>query len=309
MPCYSPLYGYKSALVTKNGKRKVVFSRNKGFADLQMTVPCGQCIGCRIDRSRMWAIRCTHEAKLHEANSFITLTYDDEHLPHDNGLSKDHFQKFMKRLRFAIQPAFVRFFACGEYGDLNQRPHYHAVLFGYDFTYDRKVHSKKKKGEQEIIHYTSELLSKAWGMGRCTLTSFNYSAAAYTARYVMKKQNGKNALQHENYSRLNLSTGEIYQVQPEFALMSMRPGLGHGWYEKYKKDAFPSDFLIHEGKKHSVPRYYLDKLKKQNPEMAIKVTDKRKKMRLTTAADNTSDRLAVREECKKAQLSQLTRSL
>lgn len=125
----------------------------------------------------------------------------------------------------------------------------------------------------------------------------------------MKKQNGKNAVNHANYSRLNLNTGEVYQVQPEFALISNRPGIGADWYKTYKGDAFPSDFLVHEGKKHPVPRYYFDKLKKEEPELAKQISFKRQKARKENAENSTPDRLYVREQVKKSKITQLSRSL
>ena len=99
MPCYSPLTGYVSREPSKNGKFPIVFDPKKGWIDRSVTVPCGQCIGCLLERSRQWAMRCSHEASLYDENCFITLTYDDEHLPPDGCLNKEHFQKFMKRLR------------------------------------------------------------------------------------------------------------------------------------------------------------------------------------------------------------------
>ncbi|AXH74676.1 MAG: replication initiator protein [Microviridae sp.] len=302
MPCYSPLTGYKSKHLTENGKRKITFSRNHGLTDLVMTVPCGQCIGCRIDRSRMWAIRCVHESKLHEKNCFITLTYDDENLPPDLDLQKTDLQKFFKRLR--KQCGEFRYFACGEYGDKGLRPHYHAIIFGLNFSDDRKQHSSSN----DKIYFKSDTLTKIWGKGHCLLSTFTYATAAYTARYVMKKQNGKNAGQHSNYTRLT-TDGELYQVSPEFACMSLRPGLGSGWYDRYKSDAFPSDFLVHEGKKHPVPRYYLDKLSREAETDSQQIKMKRKMERKKSAPNNTPDRLAVREECKQSQLNQLKRSL
>lgn len=305
MPCYSPLHGYKDRHVGDTGKRKIRFSRSAGFSDLQLTVPCGQCIGCRIDRSRMWAIRCTHEAKMHEHNCFITLTYSENEVPKHGGLEKSDLQKFFKRLRHYVGP--FRYYACGEYGDSTNRPHYHAVLFGVDFSNrDRKVHSKNSRGD---ILYTCPTLDEAWGKGHALISSFSYQTAAYVARYVMKKQMGKHAHEHEKYVRTHPITGEIYSVPPEFALMSMRPGIGSDWYQKYKSDAFPSDFLIHEGKKHSVPRYYLDKLKKENPIDYKEIALKRKIAREETADNNTSDRLYVRETVKKSQIKILTREL
>ena len=117
MPCYYPLQGWRSKELTKNGKRAIVFDRKKGYVDQPLEVPCGQCIGCRLDRSRDWALRCIHEAQLHEDNSYITLTYDDDNLPANASLDKSDFQKFMKRLRKSLGDKKVRFFHCGEYGE------------------------------------------------------------------------------------------------------------------------------------------------------------------------------------------------
>ena len=109
MPCYSPLKGFKSK---ESGG--IVFKRSKEAGEA-MEVACGSCLGCRLDRSRMWATRIVHEASLHDdqhGNSFITLTYDDDHLPDDEGLKKSDFQRFMKRLRKAM-PQRIRYLMCG----------------------------------------------------------------------------------------------------------------------------------------------------------------------------------------------------
>jgi len=302
MPCYSPLHGYKSKLTTANGRRAITFNRSAGFTDVALTVPCGVCIGCRIDRSREWAIRCVHEAKTHARSCFITLTYDDDHLPVNKSLDKTHLQKFFKRLRKKCGP--FRYFASGEYGDKTERPHYHAIIFGLDFSEDRKRHSYNKQ-KQPI--YKSQTLTETWGLGHCTIGAFSYQTAAYTARYVMKKRVGKHADDH--YTRVDLSSGDIYNINPEFACMSLKPGIGSDWYDKFKKDAFPSDFLIVDGKKHPVPRYYADKLKKEDETLHKKIKIKRKLAQKLAAYHSTSWRLRTREECKKAQISRLTRSL
>lgn len=309
MPCYRPLHGYKSKTPTKNGKHTITFNPTRGFVDLPMTVPCGSCIGCRIDRSREWAIRCVHEAQLHPTSCFITLTYDDEHLPPGKTLVKEDLQKFLKRLRKNVGQ--FRYFACGEYGDTTHRPHYHAVIFGLDFTspdpqLNRKKHSTNSRGD---IIYTSPVLTKEWGLGHCSIGSFNYATAAYTARYVMKKQTGKNAHLSEIYQRLDEVTGELYQVNPAFACMSLKPGLGSAWYDKFKKDAFPSDFLVHQGKTHPVPRYYTNKLKESDLKTHKAIKNKRLEYREKHQSDNTRERLDVREECKASQLKTLSRSL
>lgn len=283
-----------------------MFRRNHGFVDKTITVPCGACIGCRIDRSRMWAIRCVHESKLHDWNCSLTLTYDDDHLPNDLSLRKIDVQKFIRSLR--DKGYTFRYFAVGEYGDDSRRPHYHILMFGVDFHEDRKRHKKSKAGHQM---YTSATVTDTWGKGHCLIGSLTYASAAYAARYVMKKQTGQSekAMQHEMYTRYDSITGEVWQVVPEFLLMSRNPGLGSGWYDKYKKDAFPSDYLIFEGKKHPVPRYYLSKLEKEKEDNAKAIKLKRKDARRETKADNTPERLYVRETVKKSQLNQLSRGL
>lgn len=239
---------------------------------------------------------------MHEENCFVTLTYDDKYLPENGNLVKEDFQKFFKRLRKNTGRE-IRYFACGEYGDQTNRPHYHAILFGINFSEDRKKHSEK----QGKKYYVSPFLAKTWGLGHALISEFSYSTAAYTARYVLKKMSGK--LAEEHYQRVNVITGELVQVQPEFALMSRNPGIGRKWYDKYKKDAFPSDFLVHEGKKHNVPRYYAEILKQENEHVYKEVKQKRINAMNAQKHNSTPDRLHVRETVKKSQLTQLKRSI
>lgn len=288
MPCTSPLTAYRSRYVNKSGKRPLVFNRMAGFADLPVTVPCGMCIGCRVDYSRTWALRCVHESKLHPFNSFVTLTYDDENLPPDTSVHKLDLQLFLKRLRKA---GFrVRYFGCGEYGGDTNRPHYHLLLFGVDFHEDRRAYKQTDKGTL----YTSKTLTNLWGKGHAILGNFSYQSASYVSKYIIKKRLGKDAELDPNYSRLDLSTGECFQVGREFIVMSRRPGIGSGWYDKYNKDAFPSDFLIHDDKKFIVPKYYLSKLEQQNP-LLHKEIKSRRKLSLIRNGDNiTPDRLEAK---------------
>jgi len=301
MPCYHPITGFRSRHVSANGKRKIEFNRSRGYIDQPVILPCGNCIGCRIDKSRQWAIRCVHESKLHARNCFLTLTYKDDQLPEYGTLCKLHLQKFFRALR--DDGKVFRYYAVGEYAPETRRPHYHAIIFGLDFNEDG-LRKNLKYNSQGNMLFVSDYLSKKWPYGHATIGSFSYQTAAYTARYVMKKQTGERAA--ETYTFTNTFTGEIHDLQPEFAIMSRKPGIGSGWYDKYSSDAFPSDFLIHEGKKHSVPRFYTDKLALSDPELYKTVKFKRKKSQ-SNNPDNTYDRLAVREECKEAQLKQLKR--
>lgn len=241
---------------------------------------------------------------MHQKNCFITLTYDNDHLPLGNSLEKEELKRFFKRLRH-ITGSF-RYYAVGEYGDETLRPHYHAVLFGVDFSHDRKHHSKNKQGDSL---YVSETLTNTWGLGHCYIGQFNYATAAYTARYVMKKQTGKNAQDSDIYSRLDCESGLIFQVAPVFACMSLKPGIGSTWYDKYKKDAFPSDMLVHKGKVHPVPKYYVNKLQKEDEKTHKLIKKKRRRFREETLSNSTPDRLFTREEVKKAQIKTLSREL
>lgn len=186
MACYSPVTGYRAKQpnpITK--KRSVVFNTRDGVQDETVTFACGQCIGCRLERSRQWAIRCVHEASQHERNCFVTLTYDDKHLPADRSLKLRHFQNFMKKLRKKYG-AGIRFFHCGEYGEKFRRPHYHALIFNHDF--DDKILWSKNRGSPL---YISESLDSLWEFGFATIGDVTFESAAYVARYITKKVNGE----------------------------------------------------------------------------------------------------------------------
>lgn len=236
---------------------------------------------------------------LHEASSFLTLTFSDEYLPPSYSVDVRDMQLFMKRLRKRIGKP-VRFFACGEYGETNLRPHYHLILFGYDFP-DRYPWRKTGSG---FVTYRSAELEQVWWMGNAEIGTVTQESAGYVARYVLKKVNGRMADDH--YRRIHPLTGEIVNVAPEFVTMSNKPGIGSGWYDKYSMDAFPSDFVIINGEKRPVPRYYKKKLEE---ETADEITAKRKQEARKRAADNTPERLAVREEVLTLRLDQLTREL
>lgn len=294
-------------MTSSKGKRQLVFDSKKGYVDLPFTVACGQCIGCRLERSRQWSVRLVNEAQLHELKCFVTLTYDDEHLPEGQTLVKQHFQHFMMRLRkhhATNNPgAKIRYFHCGEYGETTNRPHYHAILFGVDFT-DKKPHSKNAQGDQL---YISELLTKIWGFGNTLIGSVTPETCAYTARYLLKKVTGKNSADHYRY--VLPSTGEIIQRQPEYITMSLKPGIGSEWYAKFKSDVFPSDTVVQKGKAQLPPRYYTRKLETEDPETHKKIQLQRSKRAVQYRGDNTPQRLADKELCRKSKIRQLQRKL
>ena len=295
MTCFHPLNAWQSP-----AGGPVVFSPSKTH-DRILQLPCGQCIGCRVRRSADWATRCMHEAAMHESNSFITLTYDDDHLPWDGSLNKKHFQDFMKRLRFKYRPKKIRYFHCGEYGEQLRRPHYHALLFGHDFS-DKQLWSEKNG----IPTYVSEELDELWPFGFTTVGRVSYESAAYCARYVTKKRTGKDAEEHYWTA---LSTDLEVQLEPEYATMSLKPGIGETWYEKYHGDT-RKDFVTNgEGKKLRIPRYYDKLLEEQSPESLAALKRRRRRQADKHRANNTRTRLRAREKCAEERLKRLKRQL
>jgi len=244
MPCYSPITAYRSADLSE---RRLVFKRERSASGIPIELPCGRCIGCRLDRSRQWAVRCMHESQMHEFNSFITLTFSDEHMPLDCSLDYYVFQCFMKRLR--KRRAGVRFYMCGEYGERLQRPHYHAILFNVFFP-DREV-IRESEG---LRLYESAELSALWPFGFASVGDVTFESAAYVARYCCKKVSGPLAESH--YRVVDPDTGECFERVPEFGHMSLKPGIGFPWFERYRRDAFPRDYVVMRGVRMKVPRYY-----------------------------------------------------
>jgi len=300
MPCFKPLKGFRALRPNPSGKYSIVFSRRLGYEDLPMQVPCGRCIGCRLMRSKQWAVRCMHEASLHEDNCFITLTFDDKHLPQDNSLHKEDFQKFMKRLRKEYPEKTIRYYHCGEYGEKYSRPHHHACIFGFDFK--DKVLQTTKNGSKL---YVSPTLEKLWKNGYHTIGEVTYESAAYVARYITKKYTGKFA--YLKYEQLEVETGEITDLLPEYNTMSRKPGIGKGWYDKYKSDLYPDDFVIVNGKKHKVPKFYDTKYEIEFPDEMKSIVQARQLTAWQQADNNTPERLEVREAVAQAKFKQTNR--
>lgn len=254
MPCYTPLKGYRCQETGSFTFRQ----HENGRENDSLTVPCGQCVGCRLERSRQWAVRSVHEASLYERNCFITLTYANEHLPPNNSLVYEDFQKFMKRFRKAhkghrpmadgTRP--IRFYMCGEYGENFGRPHYHACIFNFDFM-DKKVWKKSPSGS---LVYRSAQLEELWPFGFSSVGEVNFQSAAYVARYIMKKITGDRADSH--YNTVDPVTGEVFERRPEFNKMSLKPGIGAGWLDKYASDVYPHDYVVINGKQAKPPRFY-----------------------------------------------------
>lgn len=270
-------------------------------------VRCNKCMACRLDHARNWSTRIVHEASRHDQNCFVTLTYSDENLPDDMSVSKRDCQLWLKRLRKELGHQRIRYFLCGEYGGKTKRPHYHAILFGIDFLSDRYPWETING----FVHYRSPLLEKTWPLGHSTIAAVSKQSAGYVARYSVKKANDFTASGGDPYTRLNAVTGEFYQVKPEFLLMSRHPGIGFDWIDKYAQDAFPSGFLIVDGKRVPVPAAYRRRLLKTAPDstlLAIEASDQAKwEAAKRTLDDNTPERMAVKAELHNLRVKQLKR--
>ena len=248
------------------------FDNFKNITDMAgyevVQVPCGHCIGCRLDYSRQWANRCYLESLGSNHTYFITLTYDDDNLPigkfGNATLVPEDLKKFLKDLRAYYKYHFnidnIRFFGCGEYGDLSLRPHYHLIMFNLpipDLTSDFKY---MEDGQEIItqhvqngyIYYYSDIIHKIWNKGNILIGEATWQAMAYVARYVTKKINGND--------------GDVYEalgIESVFVRMSRMPGLGESYFREHYKDIYGNDNVIIFNGKNSIasqPPRYFDKL-------------------------------------------------
>lgn len=317
MSCYHPLRGIVFGTNPDTGKKiiKVIKSDfSFEYPDVEyIKIPCGHCIGCRLKYSRVWADRCLAEASYYENNVFLTLTYDNEHLPKpnimDNGepspvnpLVKRDLQLFVKRLRKHLPDQKIRYFACGEYGSKNMRPHYHLILFNCKLE-DAEL---LVKNEKEFRYYISNTISDCWKYGFHIITKVNWSTCAYVARYVVKKQVGAGADVYDKY-----------KYPSEFTLMSRKPGIGRKWFEDHAIDIYYGGSYIptDEGSHRIYPnKYYDDLFDIEYPDAAYVLSEEKKqiietneKLKSNLTSLSYLDRLESEEINKKAQTKILAR--
>ncbi len=243
MTCYGP------SRVTIR-RKSIIKGRRLAY---EVTVPCGSCLGCRTEQGRQWAVRIMHEKQMFEHAWFVTFTYSDDRIPKNGTLCAKHLQKFVKDLRQDIakytHAPEVSYYACGEYGERTQRPHYHAALFGVDFV-DRLRHPD----DSRIGVWRSDTLEEIWGRGMVEFGSLTMASASYIAAYVRKKVGLTKEPDH--YLRVDIDTGELIELDQEFARMSLRPAIGRRWIEKFWRDVYPRDFVVIDGFEAKPPRYY-----------------------------------------------------
>jgi len=197
-----------------------------------LSVPCGRCLLCKIRRRQEWVIRLTHESELHTDKCFITLTYDDDHIPEGGSLVKKEFQDFIKRIRWKLdyhEKKELRYFACGEYGPRIMRPHYHALLFGVGCN-----------------HEHAALIRKEWDKGFVKVMPILPGGIEYVARYIDKKW-------------LNDKEADLSSVERSFQVMSQNIGLGYVERPEVQKQLNEMMYVSKNGKKMPIPRAYVKK--------------------------------------------------
>lgn len=279
MPCFSPIKAWMVPPVKPGGKALIEFptKNDSSFTRalkrithrnpnaILIDLPCGKCIGCRLERSRQWAVRAVKESQCHLENCFITLTYDPEHLPKNGSLNPDDLTKFIKRFRQKIAPAKIKYIAVGEYGDKTSRPHYHLLIFGYNFKDLKKVSAKNAETGVLSVRRHSEDLYKLWKMGLVSCDKVTFESCAYVARYNLKKVNGKKAADYYG------------DRVPEFLHCSN--GIGREWYNSYGyTDTRATDSILINGIESKLPRYF-DKLHEEmDPVSYFEVKNKRREM-------------------------------
>lgn len=271
----------------------------KSIDGFKREYPCKSCWACKKQYQTQWATRLDHESHEHEESMFVTCTYNEENLPPDGSLNRDHPSKFIRALRQKIAPKKVRFWSASEYGEPNieqklsghkfGRPHFHQLIFGW-----KPDDLEPFKDNEGIITYTSEFLETVWGKGFVTVGDVTPLSCNYVAAYTAKKQYGNQKPDH--YTTTNPMTGDIIHMEPEFSTGSNRPGIGFKFFERWLTDFFPSDFFIRKGQKVAVPKYYLDKLEFINPEMRAEVKQRRCDSRNARRADNIPARLITKEK-------------
>ena len=322
MVCYHPVSCIYPTISREDGKRPLLFrpaESMKCFSDspfvrdivdyeiihgFKIQVPCGKCIGCRLDYSRHWSLRSMHEARMHDKNTFVTLTFNDEHLPDDRSISKSYIQSWLKRFRKKYGEG-IRYMLCGEYGSKTQRPHYHILFYGFDFP-DKYVWSERRGN----LYYRSPGLEEVWrdacsseSNGFSVIGDVTFESSAYVARYVTKKILGYKASAHYKGR------------EPEFLLTSRMPGLGNEYFYKYYNDMFSNGFCLIENKgkrfKAPIPRYYVNLLSEFRPELYNRYkVDKLKFMYdnlFNEEIDKSRERLDALEELKNIKCDKLVR--
>lgn len=328
MTCFNPLQAVRIdssenpiRIISADKAIQLFAKKHPGMLKL----PCGKCVGCRLSYSKGWAVRNCHEQQVCDIDglptSFITLTYNDYYNNLNGGaLNYRHCQLFLKRLRFNFAENFskyaftgdpdkpIRFYMAGEYGSRTFRPHYHFLFYNLGF-YDETLWKVSSSGHRL---FNSASLTDIWSdpisgdsLGYAVTGSVTPASAGYTARYCVKK-----ALEGKTVHLFNHDTGEF--MPDEFTQMSRRPGIATEWYKRYGRAIYTTDkVVLSNGLYYKPPRFYDNLLEKEDPVKFAAVKEARLDFasRPETIADNSIERLIVKEQIQLSKLKYLPRQL
>lgn len=271
MKCLYPVRFYRDDKGNISHDANKIKIASEGFR------PCQYCINCRLRRAESNAIRMIHETQFHDQSCFLTLTYSEENLPPSGSLDYTHVTNFLKRLRKKLNSKNLSYYRVGEYGDNFSRPHYHMVLFGYDFSdpisYNGTLNRKTltpTAGDHK--YYKSDFATDCWSHGFVDIGDVDYATCMYTAKYVTKKLYGSDAKKYGTKLSECASSSKgftypkfkkypknhpLYKSVPHpLAGTRTSSAIGKRWIEKYYADVYPHDYVVHNGKKLTPPRYY-----------------------------------------------------
>lgn len=260
MSCYHPLFAVDNGIDPLTGKHKIKFLPQRAdfnlakarslYGESLMLMPCGHCVACAKDYARTWQARIMCESEFYDKTCFLTLTYREA----PEKPSQTDLREFIKKLRNHFGKG-IKFFACGEKGEVTKRSHAHMILFGVDFLDDAVIHCKRGTN----LIYTSKLADELWSHGFVSIGSLDVASAGYVSQYCDKKK---------------ISSKD----DGEFLIMSR--GLGKRYFEKYRDEIFNSDYLYFNGNKFKIPRYFL-KLADQYFDSGVFADDLRSRKRET----------------------------
>lgn len=325
MPCYHPIIAYDVTDYSSNpDKVSLTFSKPR-TAELEeemerqgrrVQLPCRHCVGCRLDHAKEWANRILLEQNYHGSSYFVTLTYDDEHLPHGYGtdpstgeiisvhatLVKADLQKFFKRLR-KVTKQQVSYYCAGEYGSRTYRPHYHCIIFGLELNDLKQI----KRNFNNDSYFVSPTIEKLWPFGIHVIGRVTMESAAYVARYTIKK--ATHGFTKEYY--------EIAGIEPEFQTMSRKVAIGRRFYDDNINKFNHSTFSVSTptgGVKMMMPEYFRKKYKEIDPFLSVKKSRAffvnaayRRKVKMSLTDLDYCDILSIEEEKRLSRISCLTR--
>lgn len=285
MSCNKPLLCIQQGY-TDSGKPKWIpvcsFDRRKDYDKYleyhpeAIKIPCGKCAGCRAQKTREWADRMILELDHSKKAVFLTLTYNDDHLPvkcqvttgqMEMTLQKRDLTLFFKRLRKRYADREIRYYAVGEYGKNTHRPHYHVILYGFSLADFKDIEIKGKNELGQLYYKSDELAESVWKLGFCLLSDVSWNTCAYVARYVKKKNFGLVSDEFIDRSR-----------EPEYAVMSRNPGIGM-YYPKEHED-FAERSVYYFGDQNGMvevhfPRAFLRMLEECDPVMYNNLKEQR----------------------------------